>query len=230
MTIEYKNPYWIKYEWDIKTIQEGEIVKKDNFELQNILFKDNYSIICDFKIKEDYIKDEKAGIFGKAGQNFGLTFDSKIDSLVFEFRTDTKSPTFHCIIFDKIKFEDVKKGIKFIITKNKNSFGFYLNGRAVSTYGFNGILIDEYKNSPFFLGALNPGAKDPKDRCYSQIDFDLFSIIENETTVSRLKKISPKDDNVICYYDFKRINIIKNICDESKNYNFLELVPKEFVL
>jgi len=230
MTIQYKNPYWIKYKWDIETIQEGNIVKKDNFGLQNVLFKDMYSIICDFKIKEDYVKDEKAGIFGKAGQNFGLTFDSKIDSLVFEFRTNTKSPEFQCIIFDKIKFEDVKNGINLIIIKNKYSFTFYLNGQVILSYGFSGVLIDEYKDSPFFLGSLNPGAKDPKDRCYSQIDFNLFSIVENETDINVLKKINPKADNVLCYYDFKRINIIKNVYDESNNYNFIELVPKEFVL
>jgi len=230
MTIQYKNPYWIKYKWDIETIQEGNIVKKDNFGLQNVLFKDMYSIICDFKIKEDYVKDEKAGIFGKAGQNFGLTFDSKIDSLVFEFRTNTKSPVFQCIIFDKIKFEDVKNGINLIIIKNKYSFTFYLNGQVILSYGFSGVLIDEYKDSPFFLGSLNPGAKDPKDRCYSQIDFNLFSIVENETDINVLKKINPKADNVLCYYDFKRINIIKNVYDESNNYNFIELVPKEFVL
>ena len=230
MTIEYKNPYWIKYEWDIGTIQDGSIVKKDNTELQNILFKDRYSIICDFKIKEDYIKDEKAGIFGKAGQNFGLTFDSKIDSLVFEFRTNTKSPEFHCLIFDKIKFEDVKRGINLIIIKNESSFSFYLNNHSILSYGFNGELIDEYRDTPFFLGSLNPGAKDPKDRCYSQIDLNLFSIVKNEIDINVIKTINPKNNNVLCYYDFKRINIIKNVCDESNNYNFIELVPKEFVL
>jgi len=230
MTIEYKNPYWIKYEWDIGTIQDGSIVKKNNTELQNILFKDRYSIMCDFKIKEDYIKDEKAGVFGKAGQNFGLTFDSKIDSLVFEFRTNTESPIFHCIIFDDIKLKNVKEGINFIITKYKHLFSFYMDGLLIKNYEYIGELIDEYKDSPFFLGALNPGANDLKDKCYSQIDFNRFSIIENEINVEILQTINPKDNNVLCYYDFKRINIIKNVCDESNNYNFIELVPKEFVL
>jgi len=230
MTIDYKKPYWIKYEWDVRTIQEYNDIRKNNLELQNILFKDKYSIICDFKIKEEYIRDSKAGIFGKAGQNFGLSYDSEIDSLVFEFRTNTKSPEFHCLIFDKIKFGDIKKGINLIIIKNKSSFSFYLNGHPILSYGFNGKLINEYKNSPFFLGALNPGAKDPKDRCYSQIDFNLFSIVESETDINLLKTINPKDSNVICYYDFKRINIIKNVCDESNNYNFIELVPKEYVI
>ena len=230
MTIEYKNPYWIKYEWDVRTIQEYNDVKKDNFGLQNILFKDNYSIICDFKIKEHYVKDEKAGIFGKAGQNFGLTFDSKIDSLVFEFRTNTKLPIFHCIIFDEIKLINLKRGINFIITKNKCSFSFYMDGLLIKNYEYEGELIDEYKDSPFFLGSLNPGAKDSKDRCYSQIDFNLLSIVENEIDINVLKTIDSKSNNVLCYYDFKRINIIKNVCDESNNYNFIELVPKEFVL
>jgi len=230
MVIEYKKPYWIKYMWYIDIGVESNLLKKDNLELQNILFAEKYSFICDFKIDDNFVKDEKAGIFGKPGQNFGLNFDSTIDSLVFEFRTNNEVPQFHCIIFDTIKFVDIRKGIKMIITKNKNIFNFFVDGKLIKKYKYDDELIDEYKNSPFFLGSLNPGATNPKDRCYTQINFTLFSIIKNETNIKKLLQISNKDKNVLCYYDFKEINLAKNVCDESNNYNFIELVPKEFVL
>jgi hypothetical protein len=117
-----------------------------------------------------------------------------------------------------------------IITKNKNIFNFFVDGKLIKKYKYDDELIDEYKNSPFFLGSLNPGATNPKDRCYTQINFTLFSIIKNETNIKKLLQISNKDKNVLCYYDFKEINLAKNVCDESNNYNFIELVPKEFVL
>jgi len=230
MVIEYKKPYWIKYEWDAKTILERDDIKKDNLTLQNILFEEKYAFICNFKIADDFVKDEKAGIFGKPGQNYGLNFDSAIDSLVFEFRTNNEAPQFHCIIFDTIKFVDIRKGIKMIITKEKNTFKFFVDGKLIKKYKYDVELIDEYRNSPFFLGALNPGALNPKDRCYTQISFTLFSIVKNETNIKKLSQISNKDKNVLCYYDFKQINLVKNVCDESNNYNFIELVPKEFVL
>jgi len=230
MTIDYKNPYWVKYEWGIETNLDSIISKKDNFDLLNVLFEDTCSFICDFKIDKNYKKDEKAGIFGKAGQNFGLNFDSKINSLVFEFRTNNSSPIFHCIIFKTIKFKDVTKGLKIFIIKNKNEFSFYVNDTLLETYKFEGELIDDYKDSPFFLGALNPGAKDEKDRCYSEIDFNLFCIVKNETNIDVLMDINNTNKNVMCYYDFKRINVNKNVCDESNHYNFIEMVPKEYIL
>jgi hypothetical protein len=95
----------------------------------NVLFNKKYSFICYFKIGDSFIKDEKAGIFGKPGQNFGLNFDSTIDSLVFEFRTNNEAPQFHCIIFDTIKFVDIREGIKMIITKEKNTFKFFVDGK-----------------------------------------------------------------------------------------------------
>lgn len=229
MIIEYKKPYWVKYLWGIETSVESYHLKTDNFELQNILFEDEFSFICNFRIDESFIKDTKAGIFGKPGQNFGLNFDSEIDSLVFEFRTNTESPEFHCLKFNQINSKMINDGVNLIITKRKNKFMFFLNHKLISYYTYDGDFIDEYRNSPFFLGALNPGAADPKDRCYSQVDIELFAIIKNESNLNILKSIDMKNKNVLCYYDFKKMNVRKDVYDESNNFNFIELVPKEFV-
>lgn len=231
MVIEYKKPYWVKYQWGInKSDSDTDIVKQDNTDLQNILYSDKFAIICNFKIKKEFIKDTKAGIFGKPGENFGLNFDSDIDSLVFEFRTKKDPVEFNCMIFEKINSDTIDNGINFIFTKIDNIIMIYVNDKLVKYYKCNADFIDEYKNSPFFLGALNPGAADPKDRCFSQVEISLFSIIKNEANIKKLKTINKEDKNVLCYYDFETLNVRKDVFDESSNFNFCELVPKEYIL
>ncbi len=231
MVIEYKKPYWIKYKWDINKLDsETDIAKRDNVDLQNILFKDKFSILCNFRIKKEFIKDTKAGIFGKSGQNFGLNFDSDIDSLVFEFRSKKDPVEFNCMIFEKINSDTIDNGINFIFTKINNIIMIYVNDKLVKYYECDADFIDEYKNSPFFLGALNPGAADPKDRCFSELEISLFAIIKSETNIKKLKTIDKKDKNVLCYYDFQTLNMRKDVFDESSNFNFCELVPTEYIL
>lgn len=231
MIIEYKKPYWVKYKWGLNKLDsETDIAKRDNIDLQNILYRDKFSIICDFKIKKEFIKDTKAGIFGKSGENFGLNFDSDIDSLVFEFRTKKDPVEFNCLIFEKINSNTVDEGVNFVMTKIDDTIMIYVNDKLAKYYTCDANFIDEYKNSPFFLGALNPGAANPKDRCFSQVDISLFSIVKNETNIRKLKKIDKKDKNVLCYYDFQTLNVRKDVFDESSNLNFCELVPKEYIL
>ena len=229
MIIKYKEPYWLKYTWGVENAEESRLLKLDNSELQNFLFEDSFSIICDFKINKSHKKDRKAGIFGKAGQNFGLNFDSDIDSLVFEFRTNTELPEFHCLIFDEINSDMIDAGINMIITKNKNVLKFFLDGKLIKYYMYEDTFIDEYKDSPLFLGALNPGANNPYDRCFSEVDITLFSIIKKETNIKVLKSIKNTNKNVLCYYNFETLNLRKDVYDESNNFNFLELVPQEYI-
>jgi hypothetical protein len=49
---------------------------------------------------------------------------------------------------------------------------------------------------------------------------------------SKNEKLVSKDyyDDILCLYDFQTTNNIGIIYDESKNTNFLERVPSEFVL
>ena len=220
MIFEYRKPY--------RTIKEWQVYKRETG-IDNILFEEKFSIRCDFKIEKKFKRDIKGGIFGKAGQNFGLNFDKEIDSLVFEFRTNTESPEFHCVIFDQINSEVVSKGVNMTITKDKNTFKFYLKNKIIKVYRFKNDFIDEYWDTPFFFGALNPGATDRNDRCYCQVRINLFTIIKNEVDIKILNDIRPEDPNTMCYYDFMDYNIRRDIYDKSNNFNFIELVPKEFI-
>lgn len=247
MIIEYKKPYWIKYKWEMDKFDNNEFVtpfnKTDSSEVTNFIYKDKFSIICDFSIKHEFNKDVKAGVFGKAGQNFGLNFDYSIDSLVFEFRTinDEREIKFHCIIMDKINSDMVDNGVVISVIKNNNTFMFYCDSDIITTYEYNGDpFIEEYKDSPLYVGCLNPGAADKKDRCHSDIEIRHLSIIQNNDSIDFAKSLIDTEyhdmpikkhyDDILCIYDFKLLNNYKNVFDNSKYSHFLELVPKEFVL
>jgi hypothetical protein len=249
MKIEYKQPYWIKYKWELKD-HDSQLVfvtpynKSDATEVSNFIYNDCFSIMCKFKIENDFTKDVKAGIYGKSGQNFGLNFDYSIDSLVFEFRTiDIKNEIkFHCIIIDEVNSKLINDGVNIIIIKDKNQIIIYCDSKIVSKYEYSGdSLIEDYRDSPFYLGCLNPGAKDKKDRCYSEINVDHFSIIINNNSVEIASSLlissefhtlpmKPYYKDIICLYDFELINNYGNIFDNSKYSNFLELIPKQYVI
>ncbi len=217
--------------------------KSDANEVSNFIYDECFSIMCKFRIEDGYTKDTKAGIYGKSGQNFGLNFDYSIDSLVFEFRTiDTKNEIkFHCIIIDEVNSKLINDGVNIIVIKDNNQIIIHQDSKIVFKYEYNGDpFIEEYRDSPIYLGCLNPGALDSKDRCHSEINIEHFSIVRN----NRLVKISeslinyeyhnlPSQsyyDDILCLYDFKLINNYGNVFDNSKYSHFLEIVPKEYVL
>ena len=106
---------------------------------------------------------------------------------------------------------------------------------------FNGNLISDYCENSLFIGCSSPECASDRHRYYCEMDISLFSIImrtssidiiedylkENEVHVLPFKKCY---DDILCYYDFKTVNNLGIIYDESKNTNFLERVPKDFVL
>jgi hypothetical protein len=69
MKIEYKKPLFLK-----KKIVDT-----------NILMDKNFTINIDFKVEEGYKKDDKIGFFGIPGRNFGISYDYKVKSFVFEY-------------------------------------------------------------------------------------------------------------------------------------------------
>ena len=71
MKIEYKKPLFLK-----KKIVDT-----------NILMDKNFTINIDFKVEEGYKKDDKIGFFGIPGRNFGISYDYKVKSFVFEYWT-----------------------------------------------------------------------------------------------------------------------------------------------
>jgi hypothetical protein len=247
--IEYKKPYWAKYKWELDELDEKQLVyitpfkKVDSNELCNFVYEEDFLIMCKFKIEHGFKKDTKAGIYGKSGQNFGLNFDYSIDSLVFEFRTTNSNNDikFHCIIIDKVNGKLINEGVNILVVKNKGKITIYCNSIIVAKYEYNGDeFIKEYKDSPIYLGCLNPGAKDVKDRCYSEVNVDHFSIIRKNHSIPNILTLIDSEfynlplelyyNDILCLYDFKMINNDGIIFDNSKYSHFLVPVPKEFVL
>ena len=69
MIINYKQPYWVKFQWDMSTHHDNQYVteynKTNNKILDEFLLNDNYIITCDFKITEEFITDKICMIYGK---------------------------------------------------------------------------------------------------------------------------------------------------------------------
>lgn len=249
MIIEYKKPYWAKYKWELDKLDEKQLVfmtlfnKIDSNELCNFIYEDDFLIMCKFRIEEGFQKDIKAGIYGKSGQNFGLNFDYSIDSLVFEFRTinNENKINFHCLIINEVNSKLINRGVNILVVKNKGEITIYCDYKIVFKYTYNGdSFIEEYRDAPIYLGCLNPGAKDEKDRCYSEINIEHFSIIRKNHSIEDMLKlvniefydlpIKSYYNDILCLYDFKMINNDGIIFDNSKYSHFLELVPKEFII
>ena len=246
MIINYKKPYWLKYKWELNDTNQDQFVtpfnKTISNDLCNLQFEDKFSVLCKFKIDNKSNKDVKAGIFGKSGQNFGLNFDYSIDSLVFEFRTLNKNKEidFHCVIIDEVNSNMINDGVTICVIKNHGEFIFYCDSKVVKEYTFvDDPLIEDYRDAPFYLGCLNPGARDAKDRCYSEIDIQHLSIIKNNNSFDIAMEVIENQyytlptksyyKNILGIYDFDMVNNYNIIYDNSKYSHFIELVPEEFV-
>jgi hypothetical protein len=103
-----------------------------------------------------------------------------------------------------------------------------------------GEFVEDYKIPELFLGCASPQSQEKKHRYHCEVDYDFFSILKNKIDIKQIKelheskneKLVSKDyyDDILCLYDFQTTNNIGIIYDESKNTNFLERVPSEFVL
>lgn len=242
MIIEYKKPYWIKYSYGIKNNEDYEISKDEPSDLLNCIYSENFSIICEFSIGPNYTKDMCAGVFGKSGMNYGLVYMSAIDKLVFEFWTKKSGSTkLNNFVIDGVDFKYLNGGIILIIIKKDKTMYFYDGDILLGEFELgDDELIDDYKDQPFYLGAVNPGADNPEHRYYSQVNIKYFTIVDVHTDINLLNKIHQTPiykmygeeyyNDIYCLYNFRNTNINKMIYDESKNSNYLELVPDYFVI
>lgn len=245
MLIKYKNPYWIKYSWDMDTNHENqyatEFNKIENKEFCDLFHKSKFLLTIDFKISEDYKNDEVSALFGKAGMNLCLSYCYNRSAIAFEFWTEKEGEyLFYYLPVNNLSKEEIINGVSLTICRNENEFILYKNFTYNNKIVFEGNLINDYKKTGIFLGCANPGSDTVEHRYYSEFDINYLSIIIDEINIDLaesifyIKNVTDiiKDetyDKIICLYDFKNINNLGIIYDESKYNNFLEIIPEEFL-
>jgi len=243
MKINYKQPYWVKFNWEIDSHHDNQYVtefnKFESDEILNFQHGKSYTITCDFKIDKSYKSDKIFMIFGKPGKNLGLAYNNDAKVLSFEFWTTVNGED----VFNYMLFKDCESNPEFnvaTIIRNDNEFKIFLNFKEVNSMVFEGELIEDYKHSEIFLGCGNPGSPVEEHRYYGEVDVNHFSIIKSSTTISNSKSIYKSKDydiikkrfynDILFFYDFETINNIGVVYDNSKNTHFLEKVPNQFVL
>lgn len=246
MRIKYKEPYWAKFEWEIEEHHDNQYVtnydKYENRDLTKFLLRSEYAMTISFKIKSHYKKDEISMVFGKPGKNLGLSYNETTQTMAFEFWTDEQDgDKFYFLPLLDTTQKEIEDGVTITIARKDNEFVLYKNFKENNKIEFNGNLISDYCDNSLYIGCSSPECASDRHRYYCEMDILLFSIImrissidviedylkESEIHVLPFKKCY---DDILCYYDFKTVNNLGIIYDESKHTNFLERVPKDFVL
>ena len=93
------------------------------------------------------------------------------------------------------------------------------------------LLIDT-NESALYVGCSNHFTDVFEHKFYGEVDVSYLTIILNTSDINKMKdlyetesfEISKKEyyKNILCLYNFKRINNLGIVYDESKNTNFLE--------
>lgn len=243
MKIKYKEPYWVKFEWDISEHHDNQFVTdfdKNENQIFNKFLYNNFVLTTKFKIKNHYKKDEIGMIFGKPGKNLGLSYNQSTKTMAFEFWTKGQNEDkFQMIIMKTVTIKEIENGVIISIVKNGKKITLYKNFIEDNSLELDDELIDDYSDSSLFLGCSNPDIDSEKHRYYCEVDMTHFSILNNIGDIDKGKEIYESEphnllwknyyDDIICYYNFETKNNIGIIYDESKYTNFLELVPKDYV-
>ena len=240
MKIKYKEPYWVKFEWDIDEHHDNQYVtafdKNENKEFNNLFHKNEFIISTHFKIKNHYKKDSISMVFGKPGKNLGLAFNDETKKLTFEFWTEDK---FYQQEFNTVSLKEIETGVIISVAKRGNEFILYKDFEEDSRISFDKTLTNDYRDSSLFIGCSNPDSDIVKNRYYCELDINHFSIIGKTSEISVIRDLyygeihnlllSKSYSDILCFYDFKTINNLGIVYDESKNANFLEKVPTEYI-
>lgn len=245
MRIKYKEPYWVKFKWEIDEHHDNQYVtdfdKTENIDLKNFLLKENYAITVSFKIKPNYKKDEISMVFGKPGKNLGLSYNESSKTIAFEFWTDEgENDKFYFLPLLDTTLKEVSEGIIITIVRKHNEIILYKNFVENNKISFGGNLIYDYCTNSLFIGCSSPECDSDRHRYFGEIDIDLFSIILNKTDIEIIKDYLKEDEihvlpfkkcyeDILCYYNFEFKNNLGIIYDESKYNNFLEQVPSEYI-
>lgn len=247
MVINYKEPYWVKYEWDLSEHKDDQYVtnfnKKESEKIANLFHQDKYSLTIDFKLDLNLEFDKIFCIFGKPGKNFGLTYNSEADTLALEFwtqgMTKVAGDQFNYLPFENLKKDELEKGVVITVIRDYEEFIIYKNFEEMGRLDFDKNLIDDYRSEGLLLGTGNPGTEVPEHRYHGSFHLNSLLFIEDETSISVSNRIyDTKTEDLIKLQEYEKIvfnydfNIINNqgiIYDNSKNNYFVEKIPSEFI-
>jgi hypothetical protein len=246
MIINYKEPYWVKYEWDMSEHKDHQYVtefnKEESEKIKNLFHQKKYAINIEFKLDNNLEFDKIFCIFGKPGKNFGLTYNSEADALALEFWTEATTKVagdeFHYVPFYNIKYEQLKEYNNVTIVRNDDEFICYFNWERNSDKDFDKNLIDDYREEGLLIGSGNPGTQVPEHRYHGSYHLNSLFFVENITDIEMIKKIKntevtdlnklPEYKNIIFNYTLDKNN--KDIIfDNSENTYFLEKTPTKFI-
>ena len=129
--------------------------------------------------------------------------------------------------------KEVEKGLIVTIIKAEKKFTIYKNFKLSCSITFDTELINDYNESGLFIGCSNPGTYVPEHRYHGELDIKYFSIILENSDIKIAKDLFDSQneaetlieknyyDDILCLYNFKTINNLGIVYDESKNSNFL---------
>jgi hypothetical protein len=246
MNILYKQPYWIKYKWDLSYHDDNQYVtpfnKEQNLELNNCFHQKKWTLNVFFKLIPNSFTDKIFCIIGKPGKNMGITFNTESESLAFEFWTKVpkKDDQFNWVGFYGITKSDLENlDLVLSVVRENNKILLYKNYDLINEQEFEGELIDDYKEEGIIIGAGNPGTFVEEHRYFGQFDIKHLSFIKNKTDINfaletfttPVEKLLNKShyNDILFLFDFKHKNNFNIILDESKNNNFMEKLPLEFL-
>jgi len=244
MIINYKEPYWMKFRWDMSSHHEHQYVtefnKFNNDILNEFFFEKNFIITCEFKIGKNYKRDEICMLYGKPGKNIGLSYNTQTKTTAFEFWTTSEpDDMFNMCVYKDVTEEEIEEGVILSIVRKENEIILYKNFIEDNRMTFDDEFIEDYKIPGLFIGCSSPECEFEKQRYYCEVDMKHLSIIINTSNINDIRELynvemnkiltRKRYEDILCLYDFKSVNNLGIIYDESKNTNFLEKVPKEFV-
>ncbi len=245
MKIQYRQPYWVKFEWDIKEHPDDQYVtyfnKHVNNEFIDFLFNKKFVIHATFKIEKSFERDEISMVYGKPGKPIGLSYNTLLQSVAFEYWVTVGGiDEFRSLHVMNVNGNDVQKGVTITIIRNGYTLICYKNFVETNRMDMGGEFVEDYRTPELFLGCASPQSYEKKHRYHCEVEYDDFSIIKNVSDIEEVKVIQNSKNeklinnknynNILCLYNFETINNIGVVYDESKNTNFLEKVPVEFVL
>lgn len=245
MKIRYKQPYWIKFEWDISEQPDDQYVtefnKSHNEEFVKFLHNSSFVISSTFRIENSFLTDDVSMVYGKPGKPIGLSYNRLTQTAAFEFWvTNEGVDEFKYLHMKDVSADDIENGVTITIIRDGDILIAYKNFEEINRIELQGEFVDDYKIPELFLGCASPQSKEKKHRYHGEVDYNFFSMVKNESEIEKVREIhSLKNEqlitknyysNILCLYDFEIINNIGIVYDNSKYTNFLEKVPSEFIL